>query len=199
MFRSRLASFYIVSCSIPVVPCAARSMYHLFHVSPCSTYMSPRSMHHLVPHITLFHVSNVPRSTPFHMSPLLHVYGLLVPWITRFTPHLVPHIFFLHVSLVPRIAPFHMPPRSTMYFSVLPRMVPRLVACLLSSPLSRQGKTKYTGVTGSVDLREAICADLARRKVSHQTLGNVICYHRLWSIILPDQSIFSRNAACAVT
>ena len=28
-----------------------------------------------------------------------------------------------------------------------------------------QGKTKYTGVTGSLDLRQAICDDLARRKV----------------------------------
>lgn len=31
-----------------------------------------------------------------------------------------------------------------------------------------QGVTKYTGVTGTVDLRRAICADLARRKVTIQ-------------------------------
>ncbi|CAN0408992.1 unnamed protein product, partial [Laminaria digitata] len=30
---------------------------------------------------------------------------------------------------------------------------------------AQEGNTKYTGVTGTMDLRKAICADLVRRKV----------------------------------
>lgn len=42
----------------------------------------------------------------------------------------------------------------------------RLFRASLPVPLATlQGVTKYTGVTGTVDLRRAICADLARRKV----------------------------------
>ncbi|CAM9578139.1 unnamed protein product [Ascophyllum nodosum] len=39
---------------------------------------------------------------------------------------------------------------------------------------AREGKTKYTGVTGSLDLRQAICDDLARRKSLAYTPEDVV-------------------------
>nr|AIT70240.1 aspartate aminotransferase [Petalonia fascia] len=39
---------------------------------------------------------------------------------------------------------------------------------------AREGVTKYTGVTGTVDLRKAICADLARRKNLTYSAGDIV-------------------------
>ncbi|CAM9860766.1 unnamed protein product [Pylaiella littoralis] len=39
---------------------------------------------------------------------------------------------------------------------------------------ARKGITKYTGVTGTVDLRRAICADLARRKNLTYSAGDIV-------------------------
>ncbi|CAN0223238.1 unnamed protein product, partial [Hapterophycus canaliculatus] len=39
---------------------------------------------------------------------------------------------------------------------------------------AREGVTKYTGVTGTVDLRKAICADLARRKGLTYSAGDIV-------------------------
>ncbi|CAM9869274.1 unnamed protein product [Scytosiphon promiscuus] len=39
---------------------------------------------------------------------------------------------------------------------------------------AKEGVTKYTGVTGTVDLRKAICADLARRKSLTYSAGDIV-------------------------